>query len=147
MLAISCGVDRAHYAGPSHELLEATVALPPEVRVELVGDGSERARLEAPAARLGIAERVTFHGFVPDEELVRAYRRYAVFCMPGTAELRSLATMAAGKPVVADEPARRAMGQTSLELIAAHDLDSTVDTFEGVYLDVARRPAPVALPR
>ena len=92
MLAISCGVDRAHYAGPSaeaagrpavlfvgrldaeknvHELLEATVALPPEVRVELVGDGSERARLEALAARLGIAERVTFHGFVPDEELVR----------------------------------------------------------------------------
>ncbi|WP_103342292.1 glycosyltransferase [Amycolatopsis sp. CA-126428] len=207
VLAISCGVDRAHYAGPAaepagrpavlfvgrldaeknvHELLEAAVALPPDVRVELVGDGSERPRLEALAARLGIAERVTFHGFVPDEELVRAYRRCAVFCMPGTAELQSLVTMeamAAGKPVVAadamalphlvrpgrngwlhrpgdvadlaarltavlaDEPARRAMGQASLELIAAHDLESTVDTFEGVYLDVARRPAPVALRR
>jgi hypothetical protein len=39
------------------------------------------------------------------------------------------------------------MGQASLELIAAHDLDSTVDTFEGVYLDAAGRPAPVAVRR
>jgi glycosyltransferase involved in cell wall biosynthesis len=125
VMAISCGIDRAHYAGPRsepagaptvlfvgrldaeknvHELLEAAAALPPEVHVELVGDGSERRRLEALAARLGIAERVRFHGFVPDEELVRAYRRCDVFCMPGTAELQSLVTMeamAAGRPVVA----------------------------------------------
>ncbi|WP_206784823.1 glycosyltransferase [Amycolatopsis sp. MtRt-6] len=207
VLAISCGVDRAHYAGPPaepagapsvlfvgrldaeknvHELLEAAVSLPPETHVELVGDGSERGRLEALATRLGIADRVTFHGFVPDAELVRAYRRCAVFCMPGTAELQSLVTMeamAAGKPVVAadamalphlvrpghngwlyppgdvgelarrltavlaDEPARTAMGRASLELIAAHDLDSTVDTFEGVYRDVAVRPVPVPLGR
>jgi len=207
VLAISCGVDRAHYAGPPaeapgapsvlfvgrldaeknvHELLEAAVSLPPDVRIELVGDGSERGRLEALAARLGIADRVTFHGFVPDEDLVRAYRRCTVFCMPGTAVLQSLVTMeamAAGKPVVAadamalphlvrpghngwlyppgdvaelagrltavltDEPARTAMGKASLELIAAHDLDSTVDTFEGVYLDVAVRTEAVALRR
>ncbi|WP_410643764.1 glycosyltransferase [Amycolatopsis sp. lyj-346] len=207
VLAISCGVDRAHYAGPPagpagarsvlfvgrldaeknvHELLQAAVALPPDVHVELVGDGSERARLEALAARLGLADRVTFHGFVPDADLIRAYRRCSVFCMPGTAELQSLVTMeamAAGKPVVAadamalphlvrpghngwlyrpgdvadlagrlttvltDEPARTAMGKASLELIAAHDLDSTLDTFEGVYLDVAARPAAVPLGR
>jgi len=207
VLAISCGIDRAHYAGPPagpvaapavlfvgrldaeknvHELLEAAVALPPDVRVELVGDGSERARLEALAARLVIADRVTFHGFVPDDELVQAYRRCAVFCMPGTAELQSLVTMeamAAGKPVVAadamalphlvrpgrngwlyppgdvaelagrltavlaDEPARTAMGRASLELIAGHDLDSTLDRFEEVYLDVAVHPVAVAVRR
>ncbi|WP_086842523.1 glycosyltransferase [Amycolatopsis kentuckyensis] len=207
VLAISCGIDRAHYAGPPdepaaaptvlfvgrldaeknvQELLEAAVALPPDVRVELVGDGSERGRLEALAARLGLADRVTFRGFVPDADLVRAYRRCTVFCMPGTAELQSLVTMeamAAGKPVVAadamalphlvrpgrngwlyppgdvaelaarltavlaDTPARTAMGQASLDLIAAHDLDSTLDTFEGVYLDVAARPVAVALRR
>ncbi|MGW3999388.1 glycosyltransferase [Amycolatopsis sp. NPDC004772] len=205
VLAISCGIDRAHYAGPPdepaeapnvlfvgrldaeknvHELLEAAVSLPADVRVELVGDGSERGRLEALAERLGLADRVTFHGFVPDGDLVRAYRRCTVFCMPGTAELQSLVTMeamAAGKPVVAadamalphlvrpgrngwlyppgdvaalagrltavltDAPARTAMGRASLALIAAHDLDSTLDTFEGVYLDVAVRPAAVAL--
>ncbi|RSM48690.1 glycosyltransferase family 4 protein [Amycolatopsis balhimycina DSM 5908] len=205
VMAISCGIDRAHYAGPPtepaaapsvlfvgrldaeknvHELLEAAVMLPPHVRVELVGDGSERARLEAQAARLGIADRVTFHGFVPDEDLVRAYRRCAVFCMPGTAELQSLVTMeamAAGKPVVAadamalphlvhpgrngwlyppgdpaelarlltavltDERTRTAMGKASLDLIGAHDLESTLDQFEGVYADIATHPVIPAL--
>jgi glycosyltransferase involved in cell wall biosynthesis len=197
VMAISCGIDRAHYAGPRteptgaptvlfvgrldaeknvHELLKAAALLPPDVRIELVGDGSERHRLEALATELDIAERVTFHGFVPDEELVRAYQRCAVFCMPGTAELQSLATMeamAAGKPVVAanamalphlvrpghngrlyppgdvtelarliagiltDEQTRAAMGKASLELIGAHDLASTLDQFEWVYLDIA----------
>ncbi|RSM87568.1 glycosyltransferase family 4 protein [Kibdelosporangium aridum] len=200
VMAISCGIDRAHYAGPRtqptgaptvlfvgrldaeknvHELLEAA-ALLPDTHVELVGDGSERHRLEALAAQLGIAERVTFRGFVPDEELVRAYQRCDVFCMPGTAELQSLATMeamAAGKPVVAadamalphlvrpghngwlyppgdvaelarriaailaDEQTTAAMGKASLELIAAHDLGSTVDQFEWVYLDIAAHAA------
>ncbi|WP_262500267.1 glycosyltransferase [Phycicoccus endophyticus] len=87
-----------------NELLEAAAVLPPHARVEIVGDGSERPRLEALAEDLGITERVRFLGLVPDEELVRAYRRCTVFCMPGTAELQSLVTMeamAAGKPVVA----------------------------------------------
>jgi glycosyltransferase involved in cell wall biosynthesis len=206
VMAISCGIDRAHYAGPRtelvgaptvlfvgrldaeknvHELLEAA-ALLPDVHVELVGDGSERRRLEELAARLGIAERVRFHGFVPDEELVAAYGRCDVFCMPGTAELQSLATMeamATGKPVVAadamalphlvrhgqngwlyppgdvselagrlaavlaDEQTRTAMGKASLELIATHDLGSTLDQFERVYLDIAAQPMAVALQR
>jgi glycosyltransferase involved in cell wall biosynthesis len=205
VMAISCGIDRAHYAGPPepagaptilfvgrldaeknvHELLEAAAVLP-DVHVDVVGSGSERHRLEALAARLGIAERVTFHGFVPDEELVRAYRRCDVFCMPGTAELQSLVTMeamAAGKPVVAadamalphlvrpgqngwlyppgdvtelasrlaavlaDEQARTAMGKASLDLIAAHDLGSTLDQFETVYLDISALPMAAALQR
>ncbi|GAB2963029.1 glycosyltransferase [Amycolatopsis acidiphila] len=122
---ISCGIDRAHFAtAPAsaggdptilfvgrldaeknvHELLRAAAALPADIRVELVGDGSERDRLEELVTRLGITDRVTFRGFVTDDELVRAYQSCTVFCMPGTAELQSLATMeamAAGRPVVA----------------------------------------------
>ncbi|GHF83925.1 glycosyltransferase family 4 protein [Amycolatopsis bartoniae] len=125
--AISCGVDRDHFASAGtvtagapvilfvgrldaeknvHELLQAFASLPAGLgaRVELVGDGSERDRLAELATRLGVADRVTLRGFVTDEELVRAYQSCAVFCMPGTAELQSLATMeamAAGRPVVA----------------------------------------------
>lgn len=121
-VAVSCGVDldrfRANEQGDGrtvlfvgrldeekrvHELLRAAATLP-ELRVELVGDGACRPALEALADRLGIADRVTFLGFVSDEELVRAYRRCAVFCMPGVAELQSLATMeamATGRPIVA----------------------------------------------
>ncbi|RCW43661.1 glycosyltransferase involved in cell wall biosynthesis [Halopolyspora algeriensis] len=72
-------------------------------RLEIVGDGSKREHYEQLAADLGIAERVRFTGFVDDEELLDAYARADLFCMPSVAELQSLATMeamSAGTPVV-----------------------------------------------
>jgi glycosyltransferase involved in cell wall biosynthesis len=122
--AVSCGIDVSHYAsgerstGPGmsvlfvgrldkeknvDELIRAMVPLP-DVRADIVGDGSCREKLVALAADLGVLDRIRFHGFVSDEDLVRAYQRCDVFCMPGTAELQSLATMeamAAGLPVIA----------------------------------------------
>jgi glycosyltransferase involved in cell wall biosynthesis len=88
------------------ELLRATALLTDDVRIRLdiVGDGSCRTEWEMLAEELGIGERVRFHGFVDDVELIDMYTRCDVFCMPGIAELQSLATMeamAAGKPVVA----------------------------------------------
>jgi glycosyltransferase involved in cell wall biosynthesis len=122
-VAVSCGVDLDRYAcgGPGdgrtvlfvgrldeekrvHELLRALALLPDPIRADIVGDGSCRTELTELADRLGIADRVRFRGFVSDAELVGAYREAAVFCMPGVAELQSLATMeamAAGRPVVA----------------------------------------------
>ncbi|QUQ64009.1 glycosyltransferase [Kutzneria sp. CA-103260] len=89
-----------------HELLLAAHRLRRDhrVRVEIVGDGKCRGALRKLAGRLGIAGDVTFHGYVDERALVDAYLRADVFCMPGVAELQSLATMdalAAGKPVVA----------------------------------------------
>jgi glycosyltransferase involved in cell wall biosynthesis len=75
-----------------------------DIRLEIVGDGSRRAAWEDMATVLGIRERVVFRGFVSEDALVEAYARCDVFCMPGIAELQSLATMeamAAGKPVIA----------------------------------------------
>jgi glycosyltransferase involved in cell wall biosynthesis len=85
------------------ELLRA-VAVLPGVRAEIVGRGVCRDELVALAGELGVSDRVRFRGFVPDDELTEVYRRCDVFCMPGTAELQSIATMeamAAGLPVVA----------------------------------------------
>lgn len=90
------------------ELLRAVAALPPAVgstvHADIVGDGMCRAQLEQLSGRLGLGDRVHFRGFVSAEELVTAYREAAVFCMPGTAELQSLATMeamSAGLPILA----------------------------------------------
>jgi glycosyltransferase involved in cell wall biosynthesis len=72
-------------------------------RLEIVGDGSCREALEQLAVELGIADRVRFAGLVDDNELLDAYARADVFCMPSVAELQSLATMeamSAGTPVV-----------------------------------------------
>lgn len=122
--AISCGIDLAHYATRRTvggtgitvlfvgrldreknvgELLRAVAAVP-AARAEIVGDGSCRKALTDEAERLGVTGRVRFRGFVGDDDLLQAYRDADVFCMPGTAELQSLATMeamAAGLPVVA----------------------------------------------
>ncbi|MBW4720911.1 glycosyltransferase [Saccharothrix obliqua] len=123
-LPVSCGIDIDRYRlrpavrtneGPTvlfvgrldeekrvDELLRA-VALVPRLHADIVGDGSCRAEWELLAEHLGIADRVRFRGFVSEEELLDAYTGADVFCMPGIAELQSLATMeamAAGKPVV-----------------------------------------------
>ena len=123
--AISCGIDLDHYAAhqptaaperasvlfvgrldqeKNVDQLIRAVATVPGVQAEIIGDGSCRERLTALAENLGIRERVRFRGFVTDQELVTAYQRATMFCMPGTAELQSLATMeamAAGLPVIA----------------------------------------------
>ena len=39
----------------------------PRLQLDVIGKGPERRQLEGLAARLGLAHRVTFHGFVDDE--------------------------------------------------------------------------------
>ncbi|MEU8250411.1 glycosyltransferase [Nonomuraea sp. NPDC048916] len=75
-----------------------------DAQVAIVGRGSQRAELERLAKRIGVGERVSFLGFVPDENMPQAFAAADVFAMPGVAELQSIATleaMASGLPVVA----------------------------------------------
>ncbi|HET9581640.1 MAG TPA: glycosyltransferase family 4 protein [Gemmatimonadota bacterium] len=96
------GVDR---------LLEALAALTElSWRLEVIGFGPERERLEALADRLGLAGRVAFLGRVSSEDLSAAYRRASAFVLPATLDERSdteglgvvlLEAMSHGLPVVA----------------------------------------------
>lgn len=88
------------------ELIGAFARIPAGTgaRLEIVGGGDQRELLVELADRLGVASRVDFRGQISDEELLAAYGRASVFCMPGVAELQSLVTleaMSTGKPVVA----------------------------------------------
>jgi glycosyltransferase involved in cell wall biosynthesis len=79
-------------------------ALPEGVRYEIVGDGPERAALEAMAD-----DRVTFHGQLEHERALEVARRCGVFAMPSVDEAFGVAyieAMAAGLPAIgcADEP-------------------------------------------
>ena len=70
----------------------------------LAGTGPEDAKLRSLARHYGVASRVRFLGFVPDDDLPGLYRLADVFAIASQAELQSLATMAAmatGLPVVA----------------------------------------------
>ncbi len=69
-----------------------------------VGRGNARRDLEALAKRLGIHDRLTFAGYVADEDLPQMYHLGAVFAIPSPAELQSMVTMeaaATGLPIVA----------------------------------------------
>lgn len=58
-----------------------------ELHLDLVGTGEERASLEASAAALGIADRLTFHGFVPHgDRLFGLYREADLFVLPTYSE-------------------------------------------------------------
>jgi len=75
----------------------------PEVRYLLVGQGSDRPRLEALAAELRLANSVIFAGFVPDGELPDYYNLCDVFAMPSRGEgfgIVYLEALACGKPVL-----------------------------------------------
>ncbi len=211
--AISCGID-AHKYSPNWEprtenrilfvgrvtgekqidvLIRALTLLPAELdaKVEIVGGGDQKRNLEHLAAELGVADRVTFTGYVTDEELRDAYHRASVLAMPSIAELQSIVTMeamASALPVVAAdamalphlvhhgengylfEPSNpddlaaklrtvleaspeeyRAMKEASMRLIAAHDIQRTLSTFESLYrgkpvTDPVTDVAPATLP-
>jgi len=70
------------------------------------GRGPMTDRYRAAAQEAGVAERVRFLGFLPDDELVAWYDACDVFCMPSTERaeqfgLVQLEAMHLGKPVVA----------------------------------------------
>jgi glycosyltransferase involved in cell wall biosynthesis len=75
----------------------------PTLRYEIIGEGPERIALEGLAARLGVANRVDFHGQLPPEQAVERARRCTLFVMPSTDEAFGVAyieAMAAGVPAI-----------------------------------------------
>jgi len=126
--AISCGIDMSRFPAPNSvrrsgrsvlyvgrldrekrlgDLLRA-IAMAPGLELDLIGAGRDDKTLKRLVGRLGIADRVRFRGRVSEVELLRAYAEAGVFCMPGVAELQSLATLealAAGLPVIAADAA------------------------------------------
>ncbi len=84
----------------------------PEARYIIVGDGDDRARLQARAMENGLASSVTFKGSVSGAELQSCYDECRVFALPARTELDEraprgegfgivfLEAMAHGKPVV-----------------------------------------------
>ncbi len=57
-----------------------------DVLLHLVGGGPDRGILEAEVAARGLAARVKFHGFTPQDQLEALYRGADVFALPSFAE-------------------------------------------------------------
>lgn len=74
--------------------------LPPDCRFDIVGDGEARAPLEAAARRLGIAERVVFHGKVLDEDRLATIFSRAYAYVSDNVGLAVLHSFAYGVPLI-----------------------------------------------
>jgi glycosyltransferase involved in cell wall biosynthesis len=88
-----------------HVLVEAMASLPPDARLWVVGEGSQRAELEAQIARLGLGERVTLFG--SRERVERFLQAGDVASCPSVWEeaagLVNLEASAVGLPSVASD--------------------------------------------
>jgi glycosyltransferase involved in cell wall biosynthesis len=87
-----------------HLAIAAIAKLPPAWRLLVVGDGPERARLEALARTLNVADRVEFRGNVARLEVLRVFQDQAdVLLFPSLHDEAGMVVaeaMAVGLPVV-----------------------------------------------
>ncbi|MFC4222290.1 glycosyltransferase [Lysinibacter cavernae] len=125
VIPVSCGIDATHYTADLEPrasnkvlfvgrlttekqidvLLHAMTKLPADLNasLDIVGGGDQDHNLKTLSHKLGLDDRVRFHGRVSEDELLTFYTDASVWAMPSIAELQSIATMeamASGLPVV-----------------------------------------------
>ena len=86
------------------ELLPSLSQEVPDIRYLVIGDGTDRNRLEEKARALGVAQRVSFTGYITESDKLDHYRLADAYVMPSSGEgfgFVFLEAMAAGIPVVA----------------------------------------------
>lgn len=101
-------VGRLHEAQKRvSDVIRALARLPETWRLQIAGEGPDRATLERLGFELGIAERVDYLGFVSDGAKLRElYRRASVLALPSAYEglpMVLLEAMSCGTPVVGSD--------------------------------------------
>ncbi|MCG5432033.1 glycosyltransferase family 4 protein [Mycobacterium sp. MYCO198283] len=97
----------------------------PGLRLDVVGDGWWRGRLEQHARRLGIDDAVTFHGHIADDAKHTVLQRSWVHVLPSRKEGWALAVLEAAQHGVPTVGYRSSGGLT----------DSVIDGVTGVLVD------------
>lgn len=120
---VHCGIDPARYGTAAHSgaqmlfvgrlagvkgvrvLLAALDSLRarPDWRMVMIGDGPDRAALEAEVARLNLTDRIDFRGYQSQDAVAQALKESDLFVLPSFAEgvpVVLMEAMAAGVPVL-----------------------------------------------
>jgi len=115
----------------------------PELRLEIIGRGADRARLERLASELSLGSRVHFHGFVTDDERDQLLASSRACVCPSTKEgwgLTVIESNAVGTPnVTTDAPGLRDSvreGETGF-LVAGGDVEGFADRIATLLADDA----------
>lgn len=138
-----------------HYLLEALARVRASrvVRLRVVGDGPDRAMLESRAADLGIADRVSFDGFVTAEELERRFAECDAFVLPAVVDSKGdteglgvvlIEALSYAKPVIASAAGGIVDvvrdGETGV-LVPPADASALASAIEGLVADPGRAAA------
>ena len=150
---VALGVGRLHAQKDFPTLIEAfaRVLAKREARLLILGEGEERAALEAQIAKLGLAEHVRLPGFVGNPYAY--YRRCGVFVL--SSRMEGLPTvlieaMACGAPIVSTDcesgPHEILGGGKYGALVGVGDVAALEDAIEAALAD-PRRCGPEATAR
>jgi glycosyltransferase involved in cell wall biosynthesis len=127
------------------ELIRAAVrtrTLVPDVRLDIVGNGPQRAELEALVASLGAGEWITFIGQVSHHDLVSLYQRSWIVASASLAEgwgLTLTEAAACGTPAVATDIRGHRSSVVDGVTGVLSPLQGLGDAMADVLLDDARR--------
>jgi teichuronic acid biosynthesis glycosyltransferase TuaC len=129
-----------------HADLIAAIALlrgrHPGLRYLIIGDGPERARLEALAHSLVVDDLVEFRGQLPHEEAITAARTATLFAMPSVEEAFGVGyveAMAAGVPAIGcrgeDGPEEIAAAGGGIVLVSPGDVEGLAGQIDALLRD------------
>jgi len=134
-------------------LLSAAARLRAPWTLRVVGDGPDRARLEARAAALGLADRIRFSGAITHEHLPGAYREAHVVVVPSVVDRSGdrdglpnvvLEAMASGRAIVASDVGAIASAVRHADtglLVPARDEAALASALDYLAADAALRAA------
>jgi glycosyltransferase involved in cell wall biosynthesis len=121
----------------------------PTLKYLVVGDGSDRVRLEAIVKRIGVNAQVIFTGRIPESEKVAHYNLASAYVMPSAGEgfgIVLIEAAACGVPVIgslADGSREALLGGRLGRLIDPTDSDGLVQTVTEVLEGPAEGRNPV----
>ena len=98
-------VGRLAYYKGIDVLVDAMAMLPDDAKLVVVGEGTERSRIEAAIGARGIASRVTLVGYVPDSDLAPYLHAAQLLVLPSTSHAEAFGLVLveaalAGLPVI-----------------------------------------------
>jgi glycosyltransferase involved in cell wall biosynthesis len=98
-------LDHHHYYKGLSVLLTALTLIPAPIHLTIVGDGEMLSTYRHQVAKLKLLNRVTFRGYVPENDLPALYRAHDLFIFPSTSDsegfgLSLFEAMAVGIPTL-----------------------------------------------
>ncbi len=136
LLTVARMDSRERYKGHDRVIaaIPDLVAKGHDICYAIVGEGDDRARLEALARNAGVSERVRFLGAQELPSLIESYRAADLFVMPSTGEgfgVSFLEAMASGTPALGLDVAgtRDALAEGQLgTVVAESELAATISS-------------------